>query len=144
MVFFMHFTYRKNKSPVHKMTMPRGNFLEKIFELRLWFSFCAKKTLWSCTKTNFQQNQANGVWTADDRIWCFLTKFLKIYILTEQISGPRNFHFMRASCYHEVYIAVKKSLNHNNVIIIPLFFKYVAFILQWLARHDVNSRKNVL
>jgi hypothetical protein len=58
---FMHFIYRKNKSHEQKMTMPCGNLLEIFFGLELWYSFCAKNTLQSCTKTNLQRNQTNGV-----------------------------------------------------------------------------------
>jgi hypothetical protein len=75
MVFFLrkfiHFIYRKNKSPVQKLTTPLGNIPIIKFWLGLWTSLCANKTLQTCTNTNLLRNQTNGVLTIGSRKWSF-------------------------------------------------------------------------
>jgi hypothetical protein len=90
--FCIHFTYSKNKSQDQKMTMPRGNFLEIFFWLGLCYSFSAKNTLQSCTKTNLQRNQTNCVLKVGSKLWCF---FYTFYVQKEQIAGTKNDHATR-------------------------------------------------
>jgi hypothetical protein len=77
MVFFMQFIYRKNKRPLQKMAMLCGNLSDIIFRLKLCSSFCAKKTLQSCTKTNKRRNQTNGVLKVGSTIRCFSCTFYR-------------------------------------------------------------------